>query len=45
MIEAMGLQRKDVYICNVVKLPPAGKIRQPEKRRSRGVFAIFAPAD
>src|SRR5260370_1865932 len=30
MIEAMGLQRKDVYICNVVKCrPPAN--RAPEK--------------
>jgi uracil-DNA glycosylase len=30
MIEAMGLQRKDVYICNVVKCrPPAN--RQPEE--------------
>ena len=30
MIEAMGLQRKDVYICNVVKCRPPGN-RQPEK--------------
>src|SRR5438045_5952333 len=30
MIEAMGLQRKDVYICNVVKCRPPEK-RQPEK--------------
>jgi DNA polymerase len=30
MIEAMGLQRKDVYICNVVKCRPPGN-RQPEE--------------
>jgi len=30
MIEAMGLQRGDVYICNVVKCRPPGN-RQPEK--------------
>ena len=30
MIEAMGLQRKDVYICNVVKCPRPGN-RQPEE--------------
>jgi len=30
MIEAMGLQRKDVYICNVVKCRPPDN-RQPEK--------------
>src|SRR5260370_10099243 len=30
MIEAMGLQRKDVYICNVVKCRPPEK-RTPEK--------------
>jgi uracil-DNA glycosylase family 4 len=30
MIEAMGLQRKDVYICNVVKCRPPGN-RAPEK--------------
>jgi len=30
MIEAMGLQRKDVYICNVVKCRPPGN-RQPER--------------
>ena len=29
MIEAMGLQRRDVYICNVVKCRPPGN-RQPE---------------
>jgi DNA polymerase len=29
MIEAMGLQRKDVYICNVVKCRPPGN-RAPE---------------
>jgi DNA polymerase len=29
MIEAMGLQRPDVYICNVVKCRPPGN-RQPE---------------
>ena len=29
MIEAMGLQRKDVYICNVVKCRPPGN-RTPE---------------
>ena len=30
MIEAMGLQRRDVYICNVVKCRPPEN-RQPEK--------------
>ena len=30
MIEAMGLQRKDVYICNVVKCRPPGN-RLPEE--------------
>ena len=30
MIEAMGLQRKDVYICNVVKCRPPQN-RQPER--------------
>jgi len=30
MIEAMGLQRSDVYICNVVKCRPPGN-RQPEQ--------------
>ena len=30
MIEAMGLQRSNVYICNVVKCRPPGN-RQPEK--------------
>ena len=30
MIEAMGLQRGDVYICNVVKCRPPDN-RQPEK--------------
>jgi len=30
MIEAMGLQRKDVYICNVLKCRPPEN-RQPEK--------------
>ncbi len=30
MIEAMGLQRNDVYICNVVKCRPPGN-RQPEE--------------
>ena len=30
MIEAMGLQRQQVYICNVVKCRPPGN-RQPEK--------------
>jgi DNA polymerase len=30
MIEAMGLQRSDVYICNVVKCRPPDN-RQPEK--------------
>jgi len=34
MIEAMGLQRGDVYICNVVKCRPPGN-RQPEKTKSK----------
>lgn len=32
MIEAMGLQRKDVYICNVVKCrPPENRAPEPEE--------------
>ncbi|HUN62886.1 MAG TPA: uracil-DNA glycosylase [Candidatus Sulfotelmatobacter sp.] len=32
MIEAMGLQRKDVYICNVVKCrPPENRTPEPEE--------------
>jgi DNA polymerase len=34
MIEAMGLQRQDVYICNVVKCRPPGN-RQPEEDEVR----------
>ena len=34
MIEAMGLQRKDVYICNVVKCRPPEN-RQPEEDEVR----------
>ncbi|PYX64620.1 MAG: hypothetical protein DMG78_30405 [Acidobacteria bacterium] len=34
MIEAMGLQRKDVYICNVVKCRPPEN-RQPEEDEIR----------
>jgi uracil-DNA glycosylase len=34
MIEAMGLQRKDVYICNVVKCRPPDN-RQPEEDEVR----------
>jgi len=44
MIEAMGLQRKDVYICNVVKCrPPENRSRG---RRSQIVLAVsYAPID
>src|SRR5260370_42492368 len=32
MIEAMGLQRKDVYICNVVKCrPPENRAPEPDE--------------
>ncbi len=32
MIEAMGLQRKDVYICNVVKCrPPENRVPEPDE--------------
>jgi len=32
MIEAMGLQRKDVYICNVVKCrPPENRTPEPDE--------------
>lgn len=37
MIEAMGLQRKDVYICNVVKCrPPGTATRCPTRSRAAG---------
>ena len=39
MIEAMGLQRKDVYICNVVKCrPPENRTPQPDEMEICGQF-------
>ncbi len=39
MIEAMGLQRKDVYICNVVKCrPPENRTPQPDEMEVCGQF-------
>ena len=39
MIEAMGLQRKDVYICNVVKCrPPENRTPEPDEMEICGQF-------
>src|SRR5882757_9043046 len=41
MIEAMGLQRKDVYICNVVKCrPPENRAPEPDEVASCSPFLI-----
>jgi DNA polymerase len=41
MIEAMGLQRKDVYICNVVKCrPPENRTPQPDEVLTCSPFLI-----
>jgi uracil-DNA glycosylase len=41
MIEAMGLQRKDVYICNVVKCrPPENRAPEPDEVAACSPFLI-----
>lgn len=41
MIEAMGLQRKDVYICNVVKCrPPENRQPQPDEVATCAPFLV-----
>jgi uracil-DNA glycosylase family 4 len=41
MIEAMGLQRKDVYICNVVKCrPPENRAPEPDEVKSCSPFLL-----
>ncbi len=41
MIEAMGLQRKDVYICNVVKCrPPENRAPEPDEVASCSPFLM-----
>ena len=39
MIEAVGWQRSEVYICNVVKCRPPGN-RDPERRGGRRLPAL-----
>ena len=39
MIEAMGLQRHDVYICNVVKCrPPENRLPEPDEIKTCSPF-------
>jgi uracil-DNA glycosylase len=41
MIEAMGLQRKDVYICNVVKCrPPDNRTPEPDEVQTCSPFLL-----
>ncbi|HEY6944676.1 MAG TPA: uracil-DNA glycosylase [Candidatus Acidoferrum sp.] len=41
MIEAMGLQRKDVYICNVVKCrPPENRLPEDDEIRTCSPFLL-----
>ena len=41
MIEAMGLQRKDVYICNVVKCrPPENRLPEPDEVKTCSPFLL-----
>ena len=41
MIEAMGLQRKDVYICNVVKCrPPENRTPEPDEVQTCSPYLI-----
>jgi DNA polymerase len=41
MIEAMGLQRGDVYICNVVKCrPPENRLPEPDEIKTCSPFLI-----
>ena len=50
MIEAMGLRREDVYICNVVKCrPPQNRQPQPDEMQAclpflRGQVALVRPS-
>jgi DNA polymerase len=45
MIEAMGLQRKDVYICNVVKCrPPANRLPEDDEIKTCSPF-LFRQLD
>jgi DNA polymerase len=41
MIEAMGLQRRDVYICNVVKCrPPENRLPEPDEIKTCSPFLM-----
>jgi uracil-DNA glycosylase family 4 len=41
MIEAMGLQRSDVYICNVVKCrPPENRLPEPDEIKTCSPFLL-----
>jgi len=41
MIEAMGLQRKEVYICNVVKCrPPENRLPEPDEIKTCSPFLL-----
>ena len=41
MIEAMGLQRQDVYICNVVKgRPPENRLPEPDEIKTCSPFLL-----
>jgi uracil-DNA glycosylase len=41
MIEAMGLQRQDVYICNVVKCrPPENRLPEPDEIKTCSPFLM-----
>jgi uracil-DNA glycosylase len=41
MIEAMGLQRRDVYICNVVKCrPPENRLPEPDEIKTCSPFLL-----
>jgi uracil-DNA glycosylase family 4 len=41
MIEAMGLQRKDTYICNVVKCrPPENRLPEPDEIKTCSPFLL-----
>jgi uracil-DNA glycosylase family 4 len=41
MIEAMGMQRKDVYICNVVKCrPPENRLPEPDEIKTCSPYLL-----
>lgn len=41
IIEAMGLKREDVYICNVIKCrPPENRTPQDDEMRTCGIFLV-----